>query len=142
MEAMEGHTILVVEDEPSVARGLEYGLKAEGFTVLLTGSGRRAIEMVRGGAPHLVLLDIRLPDMSGVDVLARIRSLEETRQIPIVIVTASAMPHEKAQVQEAGVAGYLTKPIDVPLFLETVDAILAGRNMAGKEAAMVNDDRA
>ena len=87
---MPGETILIVEDEPTVARGLEYGLKAEGFAVLVAGTGAQAIELARGGTraapPHLMLLDIRLPDMSGFDVCKVLR--EEGRSLPILMVTA------------------------------------------------------
>ncbi len=62
-------TILVVEDEAPVARGLEYGLKAEGFAVVVAPNGKKALEAARSAHPRLVLLDVRLPDMSGFDVL-------------------------------------------------------------------------
>ena len=122
MEAMEGHTILVVEDEPSVARGLEYGLKAEGFTVLLTGSGRRAIEMVRGGAPHLVLLDIRLPDISGFDVCRTLR--DEGRSLPILMVTAKDEEVDKVLGLELGADDYIVKPFSFRELLSRVHAAL------------------
>lgn len=130
-----GGVVLYIEDDlGNLALVRQILMRRSGVRLLHAILGETGIEIARAQVPDLILLDIRLPDMSGVDVLARIRSLEETRQIPIVVVTASAMPHEKAQVQEAGVAGYLTKPIDVPLFLETVDAILAAQNRPGIEA--------
>jgi DNA-binding response OmpR family regulator len=61
-------TILVVEDEATVARGLEYGLKAEGFAVVVAPNGKKALEAARSAHPRIVLLDVRLPDMSGFDV--------------------------------------------------------------------------
>ncbi len=119
---MEGHTILVVEDEPSVARGLEYGLKAEGFTVLLTGSGRKALELVRGGAPHLVLLDIRLPDLSGFDVCRLLR--EEGRSLPILMVTAKDEEVDKVLGLELGADDYIVKPFSFRELLSRVHAAL------------------
>jgi len=87
---MPGETILVVEDDAAVARGLEYGLTAEGFHVVVAADGRSALELARGAkekpAPHLVLLDIRLPDMSGFDVCRILR--EEGRALPILMLTA------------------------------------------------------
>ena len=65
---MPGETILVVEDESSVARGIEYGLKAEGYSVLIAATGKKALEIARSGKPQLILLDIRLPDLSGFDL--------------------------------------------------------------------------
>jgi signal transduction histidine kinase/CheY-like chemotaxis protein len=136
-----GGSVLYIEDDTAnLALVRQILMRRPGVRLLHAALGETGIEMARLQSPDLILLDIRLPDMSGVDVLARLRSHPATRQVPIVVVTASAMPHEKAQIQEAGVAGYLTKPIDVPLFLETVDAILAGRTMAGKKAGGVDDD--
>jgi DNA-binding response OmpR family regulator len=137
MEAMEAHTILVVEDEPSVARGLEYGLKAEGFTVLLTASGRKAIELVRGGAPHLVLLDIRLPDMSGFDVCRLLR--EEGRSLPILMVTAKDEEVDKVLGLELGADDYIVKPFSFRELLSRVHAAL--RRAYGELAAAVGPEK-
>ena len=70
---MAGESILIVEDEPAVARGLQYGLEKEGFTTLWAATGQRALELARAREPHLILLDIRLPDMSGFDVCRQLR---------------------------------------------------------------------
>jgi two-component system, OmpR family, response regulator VicR len=119
---MAGHTLLVVEDEPSVARGLEYGLKAEGFTVLLAPTGRRALELVRGGAPQLVLLDVRLPDMSGFDVCRTLR--EEGRSLPILMVTAKDEEVDKVLGLELGADDYIVKPFSFRELLSRVHAAL------------------
>ena len=66
-------TILIVEDERAVARGLEYGLRAEGFAVLWAENGRLALELVQNQQPHLILLDLRLPDITGFDVCRYLR---------------------------------------------------------------------
>jgi DNA-binding response OmpR family regulator len=123
---MPGETILVVEDEPSVARGLEYGLKAEGFTVLVAGSGTRAIELARGAhgqaAPHLMLLDIRLPDMSGFDVCRILR--EEGRALPILMLTARDEEVDKVLGLELGADDYIVKPFSFRELLSRVHAAL------------------
>ena len=119
---MAGHTLLVVEDEPSVARGLEYGLKAEGFTVLLAPTGRRALELVRGGAPQLVLLDVRLPDMSGFDVCRTLR--DEGRSLPILMVTAKDEEVDKVLGLELGADDYIVKPFSFRELLSRVHAAL------------------
>ena len=74
MKKMPGERILIVEDERAVARGLEYGLEKEGFAVLMAENGRTALDLVRTKKPHLILLDIRLPDISGFDVCRQLRS--------------------------------------------------------------------
>ena len=83
---MSGERILIIEDERAVARGLEYGLKAEGFTVFRAETGNKGIEITCEQNPHLILLDIRLPDLNGFDVCRELRRLG-MRQ-PILMVTA------------------------------------------------------
>jgi len=123
---MPGETILVVEDEPSVARGLEYGLKAEGFSVLVAANGARALELARGSrgqaAPQLVLLDVRLPDMSGFDVCRLLR--EEGRSLPILMVTARDEEVDKVLGLELGADDYIVKPFSFRELLSRVHAAL------------------
>ena len=134
---MSSHTILVVEDEPSVARGLEYGLKAEGFTVLLAPTGKKALESVRSGKPHLVLLDVRLPDMSGFDVCRTLR--EEGRSLPILMVTAKDEEVDKVLGLELGADDYIVKPFSFRELLSRVHAAL--RRAYGELAAAGGPDR-
>jgi two-component system alkaline phosphatase synthesis response regulator PhoP len=119
---MAGETILVVEDESSVARGLEYGLKAEGFTVLLAGDGQKALELAHSGSPHLILLDIRLPDMSGFDVCRSLR--EEGMILPILMVTARDEEVDKVLGLELGADDYIVKPFGFRELLSRVRAAL------------------
>jgi DNA-binding response OmpR family regulator len=126
MQSMPGETILVVEDEPAVARGLEYGLSAEGFTVLVANDGASALEIARGSqerpAPHLMLLDIRLPDMSGFDVCRALR--EEGRALPILMVTARDEEVDKVLGLELGADDYIVKPFSFRELLSRVRAAL------------------
>ncbi len=123
---MPGETILVVEDEPSVVRGLQYGLKAEGFSVLVAGTGAHALELARGTkqqpAPQLMLLDIRLPDMSGFDVCRILR--EEGRSLPILMVTARDEEVDKVLGLELGADDYIVKPFSFRELLSRVHAAL------------------
>jgi DNA-binding response OmpR family regulator len=132
---MPGEIILVVEDEPAVARGLEYGLKAEGFTVLTAANGARALELARGGkrgpAPQLVLLDVRLPDMSGFDVCRTLR--EEGHALPILMVTARDEEVDKVLGLELGADDYIVKPFSFRELLSRVRAAL--RRAYGELAA-------
>ena len=80
---MPGEKILIVEDERAVARGLEYGLEAEGLVVLLAENGQKALDLARTQKPHLILLDIRLPDSSGFDVCRQLRA--EGARMPILM---------------------------------------------------------
>ncbi len=120
---MPGETILVVEDEPSVARGLEYGLKAEGYTVIVAATGAKALEAARGERrPQLVLLDIRLPDMSGFDVCRAMR--EDGHLFPILMVTARDEEVDKVLGLELGADDYIVKPFSVRELLSRIRAAL------------------
>jgi two-component system response regulator VicR len=138
---MPGETILVVEDEPSVVRGLEYGLKAEGFSVLVAGNGARALELARGSrqrsAPQLMLLDIRLPDMSGFDVCRILR--EEGRSLPILMLTARDEEVDKVLGLELGADDYIVKPFSFRELLSRVHAAL--RRAYGELAAPSGAER-
>jgi two-component system, OmpR family, response regulator VicR len=138
---MPGETILVVEDDSAVARGLEYGLKAEGFHVVVAGTGRSALELARGTkekpAPHLVLLDIRLPDMSGFDVCRVLR--EEGRALPILMLTARDEEVDKVLGLELGADDYIVKPFSLRELLSRVRAAL--RRAYGELASAAGFER-
>jgi two-component system response regulator VicR len=138
---MPGETILVVEDEPSVARGLEYGLKAEGFSVLVAANGALALDLARGtkgrAAPHLMLLDVRLPDMSGFDVCRLLR--DEGRSLPILMVTARDEEVDKVLGLELGADDYIVKPFSFRELLSRVHAAL--RRAYGELASSGGSER-
>jgi DNA-binding response OmpR family regulator len=119
---MGGETLLIVEDDSSVARGLEYGLKAEGYTVLIASNGGKALQLAHGGKPHLVLLDIRLPDMSGFDVCRTLR--EEGMSLPILMVTARDEEVDKVLGLELGADDYIVKPFSFRELLSRIRAAL------------------
>jgi two-component system, OmpR family, response regulator VicR len=119
---MTSERILIIEDERAVARGLEYGLKAEGFTVLLAESGNQGIETAREQSPHLILLDIRLPDISGFDVCRELRRLG-MRQ-PILIVTARDEEVDRILGLELGADDYIVKPFSLRELIARIRAAL------------------
>lgn len=119
---MTRERILIVEDERAVARGLEYGLKAEGFTVLLAESGNQGIELAREHSPHLILLDIRLPDISGFDVCRELRRLG-MRQ-PILMVTARDEEVDRILGLEIGADDYIIKPYSLRELIARIRAAL------------------
>jgi DNA-binding response OmpR family regulator len=119
---MSGERILIVEDERAVARGLEYGLKAEGFTTLLAENGNQAIEMAREQFPYLVLLDIRLPDINGFDVCREMRRLG-LRQ-PVLMVTARDEEVDRILGLELGADDYIVKPFNLRELIARIRAAL------------------
>ncbi|HSN74565.1 MAG TPA: response regulator transcription factor [Anaerolineae bacterium] len=119
---MAGERILIVEDERAVARGLEYGLRAEGFEVLQANTGQGALAMARRESPHLLLLDIRLPDINGFDVCRQLRS--EGRRLPILMLTARDEEVDKVLGLELGADDYMVKPFSLRELVSRVRALL------------------
>jgi two-component system alkaline phosphatase synthesis response regulator PhoP len=134
---MAGERILIVEDERAVARGLEYGLRAEGFEVLWANTGQSALALARRETPHLVLLDIRLPDISGFDVCRQLRS--EGHRQPILMVTARDEEVDKVLGLELGADDYLVKPFSLRELISRVRALL--RRAYGELAAPAPNQR-
>ena len=134
---MVGERILVVEDERAVARGLEYGLTREGFSVLLAEDGPRALEMARSRQPDVILLDVRLPGMSGFDVCQQLR--REGRRQPVLMLTARDEELDKVLGLELGADDYVVKPFALRELVARIRALL--RRAYGDLAQPPNDER-
>jgi DNA-binding response OmpR family regulator len=134
---MAGERILIVEDERAVARGLEYGLTSEGFTVLWADTGQRALELARSQNPHLILLDIRLPDVSGFDVCRQLRA--EGKRMPILMLTARDEEVDKVLGLELGADDYVVKPYSLRELLSRIRALL--RRTYGDLADVSKEER-
>ncbi len=121
-------TILYIEDNLSNLRLVEMVLEGRPELLLLSAAqGRLGLELARARRPDLILLDLHLPDLPGWDVLSQLQGDERTRDIPTVIISADATPGQIARLLEGGACEYLTKPIDVPRLMATVDAHLHAR---------------
>ena len=105
-----------------MARGLEYGLTREGYAVLLAETGQHALELARSDDPHLILLDIRLPDLSGFDVCRQLRA--EGRRMPILMLTARDEEVDKVLGLELGADDYVVKPYSLRELLSRVRSLL------------------
>ncbi len=119
---MAGERVLIIEDERAVARSLEYGLSKEGFVTFWADTGKRALDLARTQDPHLILLDIRLPDMSGFDVCHQLR-LEGKRQ-PILILTARDDEMDKVLGLELGADDYVVKPFMLRELIARIRALI------------------
>jgi two-component system cell cycle response regulator DivK len=113
-------TVLIVEDNELNMKLFNDLLEAHGYRTLKTSSGVEAIELARQHAPDLILMDIQLPEVSGEDVTQWLKSDEELRSIPIVAITAFAMKGDEERIRRKGCEAYLSKPISVGKFIETV----------------------
>ncbi len=112
--------ILLVEDNEAIRGAFSILLEESGYAVLQAGSGGEALEASTSAPPHLILLDLGLPDMSGLDVARALRAREETRSTPIVALTGRALETDQAACMEAGCTDYLTKPIDTEQLLRVI----------------------
>lgn len=119
------HTILVIDDNELNRRLAEKILTISGYEVKAAVSGEQGLEMARVHRPDLILLDIRLPDIDGLEVLRRLRDAPETQKVPIIAMTAHAMPDEAVHFVAAGCDGYIQKPISVQAFREEVQRHLS-----------------
>ena len=118
---MAGNTIMIVEDEPAVARGVQVALEREGYTVVVMPTGEEALAGFADAAPDLVLLDVRLPGVDGFEVCRRLR--RESRA-PILFLTARADEVDKVVGLEIGADDYLVKPFSVRELVSRVKALL------------------
>ena len=111
--------ILVVDDDPAIQRTLAIGLRARGYHVLPARDGRTAVEAVQEDDPDVVLLDLGLPDLSGVDVLRKVR---EWSQVPVIVLSARHDSDDKVEALDVGADDYVTKPFGMDELLARVRA--------------------
>lgn len=119
---MAAERILIVEDERAVARGLQYALQSEGFDVLCAETGQLAIDLAKTRNPRLILLDLRLPDISGFDVCRQLRG-DGLRQ-PILMLTALDDPIDKVLGLELGADDYVVKPYNLRELIARIRSLL------------------
>ena len=124
---MSGELLLIVEDNEMNRKLLRDVLNAKGYTTIESETGEGAVELCREHRPALVLMDIQLPGISGIEALERIRADERIADTPVVAVTASAMEHDRVEIERAGFDGFHWKPIDVKGILEELRKLLDER---------------
>ena len=113
-------TVLIVEDNELNMKLFRDLLEAHGYQTSGTSNGYEALDLVRKTRPDLILMDIQLPQVSGLEVTRWIKDDPELRSIPVVAVTAFAMKGDEERIREGGCEAYLSKPISVGKFIETV----------------------
>jgi two-component system cell cycle response regulator DivK len=115
-----GEQVLVVEDNEKNMKLFRDVLQATGYSTLEATSGEDAIELALAHGPALVLMDVQLPGMDGLEALARLRGDDRTASIPVLALTAQAMHGDRERFLDAGFDGYLAKPVDVMELISTV----------------------
>lgn len=113
--------ILIVEDNELNMKLFNDLLEAHGYGTVQTNDGRDVMDLARQHKPDLVLMDIQLPGISGLEVTRMLKADDELRHIPVLAITAFAMKGDEEKIREGGCDDYIAKPISVPNFLETVN---------------------
>jgi len=121
-------TILIIEDNEKNLKLVRDILQVKGYATLEARTAEDGIGLAREHAPALVLMDIQLPGISGIDAIGRLRADAATAGIPVIAVTASVMQRDLKQITDAGFDGYVAKPINLKSFLDTVRSVLAGKD--------------
>lgn len=125
---MAQHTILIVEDEPDTAEMFAEMMRLTGFRVIKTYGGAAAMKLLGQEHPNAMVLDLMMPDISGLDVLRYIRRDPGLMKIPVIVVSAKSLPSDIQGVLEAGAATYLTKPVSFSDLRQAVVKAIEGCN--------------
>jgi two-component system, cell cycle response regulator DivK len=113
-------TVLIVEDNELNMKLFNDLLEAHGYATLKTSHGIEAMELARAHKPDLILMDIQLPEVSGLEVTRWLKADDELKGIPVIAITAFAMKGDEERIREGGCEAYLSKPISVGKFIETI----------------------
>ena len=117
--------ILIIEDNDKNLKLVRDVLQVKGFSTIEAGSAEDGIKLAGERKPDLILMDIHLPGMNGIEALKLLRADAATAAIPVIAVTASVMPQDRNQITEAGFNAYVAKPINIKEFLDAVREMLA-----------------
>jgi two-component system cell cycle response regulator DivK len=124
MAAQPQKKVLIVEDNELNMKLFNDLLEAQGYAVLQTRDGLSALDITRQNMPDLILMDIQLPEVSGIEVTKWLKEDDELKHIPVIAITAFAMKGDEAKIREGGCEAYISKPISVAGFLQTIDGFL------------------
>jgi two-component system, cell cycle response regulator DivK len=120
---MAGELVLVVEDNDKNRKLVRDVLAHKGYEVIEAETGEDGVRLAKARLPRLILMDIQLPGIDGIEALRRLRADETTRDIPIVAVTASALDRDRQKIMAAGFDGYQAKPLNIRAFMAAIEAV-------------------
>ena len=124
IETMTQKTVMIVEDNELNMKLFHDLLDAHGYRIIQTADGMEALSLARAHRPDLILMDIQLPEVSGLEVTKWIKDDDDLKSIPVIAVTAFAMKGDEEKIREGGCEAYISKPISVTHFLDTVKRFL------------------
>lgn len=117
-------TVMIVEDNELNMKLFHDLLESRGYQTIQTRNGMEALDLAREHKPDLILMDIQLPEVSGLVVTKWLKEDEDLAPIPVIAVTAFAMKGDEERIRQGGCEGYISKPISVPHFLETIEGYI------------------
>lgn len=126
------HKILLVDDEQDILEFLSYNLKKEGYEVYTSNNGKKAVEIAKEVIPHLIILDVMMPDLDGIETCRELRSIEELKDVVISFLTARGEDYSQIAGLDAGADDYITKPIKPRVLISRVQALLRRYQPSGK----------
>jgi len=118
------NVVLIVEDNEKNMKLARDVLQAKGYATLEAVTGEEGVRLAKENKPNLVLMDIQLPGISGIEAFRQLRADPQTAAIPVVALTASVTPSDRSQITKAGFSAFLGKPINLKEFLETVKRLI------------------
>jgi CheY-like chemotaxis protein len=124
---MANELILIIEDNEKNRKLCRDVLQVKGYRTIESETAEEGLELARGQAPALILMDIQLPGMDGITAMKQLKADPQTAKIPIIAITASAMTHNRTTMLAEGFDGYQTKPISLKDFLGEMERVLAAR---------------
>lgn len=129
---MAGERILIIEDEPDITELIKSRLESAGYKTIAAYDGVEGLEMAKKELPDLILLDILMPKMDGITVALRLKKMQETKSIPIIIVSVTKGPDEEGIAKGIGVDEYLYKPLDAEELLGKIKKVLRKKRKENK----------
>lgn len=121
---MADPTVLLVEDDPTILQLLEVNFEMEGFTVLRAEDGAIGLEQARSGAPDIIVSDVMMPNMSGIEMVLALKADAATKAIPVILLSAKAQGSDIRVGMEAGADDYITKPFEPLDLIDRVNTLL------------------
>lgn len=129
--------ILLVDDEPDIIELITYNLEREGYRIESADNGRDAIEIAKEFKPDLILLDVMMPEMDGIETCAELRELEDLKNVMIAFLTARGEDYSQIAGFDAGADDYISKPIKPRVLISRIQALLRRKSSAGEEASRI-----
>lgn len=124
-------TVLVVDDDPVMHQLMEHHLGRAGYQMINANNGREAVERAQRDVPHLIVLDLMMPEMGGLTVLRRLKETEATKAIPVIVLTVHTDPTTQRECELAGAAAFLAKPVNSVQLLAEMRRVLRGGETKG-----------